>query len=77
MQLTDIDILEFQTMCRDELGMELSWEEAQDQAIKLVRLIQVVHRPMSIEEYEAIRNQDQKDEAINEDEDSHDNSMRP
>ncbi len=66
MQLTNADILEFQEMCRKHLGLKLSWEEAQDRAIKLVRLMQLVHRPMSVEDYEVIRLKDGLGQTINE-----------
>jgi hypothetical protein len=58
MQLTDADILEFQQMCKRHLGLELPWEIAQDQAVKLVRVMQIVHRPMSLEQFEAVQEQD-------------------
>ncbi len=58
MQLTDSDILEFKELAKKHLGVDLTWEAAQDQAIKLVRLMQIVHRPLSVEDYEAIRLKD-------------------
>lgn len=77
MQLTDADILEFQTMCQEHLGIELEWSEAQDRAIKFVRMMQIVHQPMRVEEFEAIRDQDKQCEATNEDENNHDDSVQP
>ena len=65
MKLLGTDILEFQEMCKEHLGLELTWEESQDQAIKLVGLIQIVHRPMSVEDYERVmRPNDENDDAI-------------
>jgi hypothetical protein len=61
MQLTDTDILEFQEMCRQHLGLELTWKEAQERAIKFVRLMQLIHRPMTLEEYERIKESDRDD----------------
>jgi hypothetical protein len=55
MQITDADVLEFQAMCKEQLGLELKWEEAQEQAIKFVRMVATAYRPMSITEFEAIR----------------------
>ena len=54
MKLSDSIILEFQELCKKELGLKLSWEESQDRAISLVRLMQYAYTPMSIEEFEAV-----------------------
>lgn len=58
MKLSDTDILEFQELCRSQLGLEIPWEQAQDGAIKLLRLVKLTYKPMRIEEYEELRKKD-------------------
>ena len=59
MQLTDSDILEFQSMCKKHYGLELSWEEAQGHAINFVRLMQLTYQPMTLDEHEAVKQLDE------------------
>lgn len=58
MQLTDADVLDFQTMYKEQFGCELEWQEAQEQAIKLVRLMELAYRPMSFDELLLVQKQD-------------------
>ena len=53
--LTDEQIKKFQAIYRKRFGKEISKEAALEQGIKLVRLMQIIHRPMTKEEYEAIQ----------------------
>lgn len=55
MQLTDEDILKFQTLYKSEFGMEISREDAYEKGIKLLRLMSIVYKPMTEKEYEFIQ----------------------
>ncbi len=44
-QLTKKDIQEFQKICKEDYGKELSYEEADVDANKLVRLMQIILEP--------------------------------
>jgi hypothetical protein len=53
--LTDEQIKKFQALHKERFGSEISREDAYEQGVKLVRLMAVVHKPMTKEEYEAIQ----------------------
>jgi hypothetical protein len=53
--LTDEQVKKFQAIYRKRFGKEISKEAALEQGIKLVRLMEIIHRPMTKEEYEAIQ----------------------
>lgn len=55
MQLTDEDIIKFQTLYKNEFGMEISKEDAYEKGIKLLRLMSIVYQPMTEEEHERIQ----------------------
>ena len=55
MQLTDDDILKFQTLYKSEFGMEISKEDAYEKGIKLLRLMSIVYQPMTEKEHECIQ----------------------
>ena len=54
MQLTDEDIAKFQMLYKRYFGREVSKEGAYSQGIKLLRLMSVVYKPMTHEEYEIV-----------------------
>jgi hypothetical protein len=58
MKLADTDVLDFIDMYRKEFGVCLSFAEGQDQAIKLVCLMDAVYQPMTIEEYAYLKQRD-------------------
>lgn len=37
---------EYQQICREEQGRELSYEEAQDEALRLLQMFKVIYRPI-------------------------------
>lgn len=45
MKLTDDDINEFQSICKEECGKELSKEEAYESANKLIALMKILLEP--------------------------------
>lgn len=55
MVLSDEDIVKFQALYKSEFGMEISREDAYEKGIKLLRLMSVVYKPMTEEEYERIQ----------------------
>jgi len=44
MQLTDEQIIEFQTLYRKNFGVEIEKDEALEKALRLIRLIKVVSK---------------------------------
>ena len=57
MQLTDEDILKFQALYKSEFGMEISRKDAHEKGIQLLRLMSIVYKPMTKEEYEFMQKQ--------------------
>lgn len=53
--LTDDQIKKFQALYKKRFGKEISKEVALEQGVKLVRLMEIIHRPMTKEEYETIQ----------------------
>jgi len=53
--LTDDQIKKFQALYKKRFGKEISKEAALEQGVKLVRLMEIVYRPMTKEEYEAVQ----------------------
>jgi urease accessory protein UreF len=54
MLLLDDDIKKFQELYKARFGMEISREEALRQGTQLLRLMELVYKPMSKEEHEII-----------------------
>jgi hypothetical protein len=52
MLLTDQDIKESQALCRERLVKELSYEKAHEQAVKLLRLMADIYKPMTEDEFD-------------------------
>lgn len=44
--LTEKDITEFQAMCKSELGLDVSREQATEEANNLLSLFKAVYRPI-------------------------------
>ena len=59
-KLTEKDVLEFMAIYKKQFGKEIDYETAYDQAAKLVRIMQIVHRPITKEQYEAVMAKDKK-----------------
>ena len=55
MVLSDEDIAKFQQLYKNQYGTEISKEEAYEQGIKLVRLMSLIYKPMTEEEYNTIQ----------------------
>jgi hypothetical protein len=52
MQLTAEQITKFQELYKVHLGKEISREYAYESCVKLVRLMELVYKPMTQEEYD-------------------------
>ena len=57
MRLSDQHIAKFQKLYHEHFGKEISKEEAREQGIKLVRLVELVYRPLSADEERRIQNE--------------------
>ena len=63
MHLTEEDITKFQRLYKKHFGEEISREQAHEEGIKLVRLMQLIYKPMTKADYEKLlkrRRQDKK-----------------
>jgi len=55
MLLTPNQIARFQEIYQKRFGKTLSREEALEKGIKLVRLMQIVYKPMTVEQYQKLQ----------------------
>jgi len=53
--LSDEQITKFQTLYRDHFNREISREEACEQGAKLIRLIELIWKPMTENEYQQVQ----------------------
>jgi hypothetical protein len=51
MELTNEQIEKFQELYKQQFGEEISYEEAADRGLKLVRLVRLVYKPITKEQY--------------------------
>lgn len=49
--LSDKQIEQFQKLYKRRFGKEISREEAVEQGVSLIRLVELIYRPMTEEEY--------------------------
>lgn len=55
MFLTDDEVLQFQAIYRQQFGKEISREAAQERGIKLVRLFEIIYKPMTKTDFQRIQ----------------------
>lgn len=55
MYLTDDEISQFQAAYRKNFGKEISREDARERFTKLVRLFEIIYKPMTKKEFEAVK----------------------
>ena len=55
MALSDEDIIKFQALYKEQFGKEITREAAYESGIKLLRLMSLVYKPMTEEEFDAIQ----------------------
>lgn len=53
--LSDEQITKYQTLYKNRFGIEISREEAFDKGIKLIRLVELIYKPMTEAEYWQLR----------------------
>lgn len=58
--LNNEQIIEFQTLYRKRFGKEISREEACEQGVKLIRLLELIYKPMTETEYQKLRERRQQ-----------------
>lgn len=52
MRLTEKQIKDFQRIYRKEFGKNISYEVAQDEAIKFLRMMKIIYKPITKKEQE-------------------------
>lgn len=55
MVLDDEQIRKFQTLYKSRFGKEISREEAYEKGAKLVRLMELIYKPMTEDEYKQLQ----------------------
>ncbi len=53
--LSDEQITKFQTLYKSHFGKEIGREEAHEKGMKLIRLIQIIWKPMTENEYQKVQ----------------------
>ena len=58
--LSDEQIRKFQTLYRNRFGKEISRDEAYEKGVKLLRLVELVYKPMTETEYQRLQQRRQE-----------------
>ncbi|MDP3727006.1 MAG: hypothetical protein Q8Q96_01665 [bacterium] len=58
--LSDEQIIKYQTLYKNRYGKEISREEAYEKGAKLIRLIELIYKPMSETEYQKLQERRQE-----------------
>lgn len=53
--LTDEQVTQYQTLYKNRYGKEISREEAYEQGIALIHLVELIYKPMSESEYQRLQ----------------------
>jgi len=53
--LSDEQIIKYQTLYKTRYGKEISREEAHEQGAKLIRLVELIYKPMTEAEYQQLQ----------------------
>jgi len=53
--LTDEQITKYQSLYKNRFGKEISREEAYEQGVKLIRLVELIYKPMTKIEYQMLQ----------------------
>jgi urease accessory protein UreF len=53
--LSTEQITKFQTLYKNRFGKEISREEAYEKGAKLIRLVEIVYKPMTEDEYQKLQ----------------------
>lgn len=57
-------ILEYQKIYKKQYGKEISYEQALDQGTKLLRLVELIYKPMTEAEYQTLQERRRKTEDL-------------
>ncbi len=60
MYLTDEEVLKFQTIYRKNFGKEITREKVLERGVKLVRLFEIIYKPMTKQELELTQTKKQE-----------------
>jgi len=55
MYLLDEEVTQFQTIYKKNFGKEISRQDARERFTKLVRLFEIIYKPMTKKEFEAVQ----------------------
>lgn len=58
--LSDEQIRKYQEIYKNRFGKEISREEAYEQGVKLIRLIEITYKPMTQREYDLVQKRRQE-----------------
>lgn len=61
--LSDEQITKFQTLYSNRFGKEISRDEAYEKGVKLIRLIELIYKPMTEGEYQQVQERRKLDES--------------
>lgn len=53
--LSDDQIIKFQTLYKNHFGKDISREDAYEKGAKLIRLVELIYKPMTEKEYEMVQ----------------------
>lgn len=53
--LSDEQIIKFQTIYKNRFGKEISREEAYEKGTKLIRLVELIYKPITENEYKQLQ----------------------
>ena len=53
--LSDEMIIKYQTLYKNRFGKEISREEAYEKGVKLIRLVELIYKPMTEAEYQKLQ----------------------
>jgi len=53
--LSDEQIIKFQTLWKNRFDKEISREEAYEKGVKLIRLVELIYKPMTKTEYQQLQ----------------------
>lgn len=55
MYLTDSEVSQFQSIYRQQFGKEISQEDARERGTKLVRLFEIIYKPVTIDDHKMVQ----------------------
>jgi len=58
--LSNKQITKFQTLYKNRFGRKVSREEAYEQGVKLIRLVELIYKPMTEAEYQQLQERRQR-----------------